>query len=139
VVKLMEAMMTYGRDDIVAWLPDGKSFVIVKPGEFVEQVLNPVFKRAKYESFVRKLHRWGFVRLLSGSGSDCFHHTYFNKYQREWATKITATTARESKALVAKSEAADKNVPSLAGLEHFIQAKEELATTLMSKSPTDST
>jgi HSF-type DNA-binding len=95
--KLMTAMMDNANEQAVAWLPDGKSFVIVSPDLFVSDVLNSVFKQAKYASFVRKLHRWGFVRLTSGTGTDCFHHPLFNRNRREWASKITCSaSARES-------------------------------------------
>ena len=66
--KLMEALMEHSDEEAVAWLPDGKSFVIVNPDMFCEDVLSNVFKVSKYASFVRKLHRWGFVRLTSGTG-----------------------------------------------------------------------
>ena len=55
--KLMQAITSHGEEDAVAWLPDGKSFVIVNDDLFVDQVLNKVFKESKYSSFVRKLHR----------------------------------------------------------------------------------
>lgn len=122
--KLMEAMMMYGEEDMVAWLPDGKSFVVVKPDDFVARVLNPVFKEAKYSSFVRKLHRWGFVRLTSGTGTDCFHHPFFNRNRRELASKITvaaATMARQTAS--APSKSSGKNTPSLAGVGRFAHIK----------------
>lgn len=66
--KLMHALIDHSDEEAVAWLPDGKSFVIVNPDLFCEDVLSNVFKISKYASFVRKLHRWGFVRLTSGTG-----------------------------------------------------------------------
>jgi len=130
--KLMDTMLTHGREDVVAWLPDGKSFVVVDPDAFVDQVLNPVFKQAKYSSFVRKLHRWGFVRLTSGTGTDCFHHPFFNRNRRDWASKIVVAAAPAAlppgKAAAARAAATPKasppihtkNIPSLAGMERFI-------------------
>lgn len=46
--KLMQAITAHGEEDAVAWLPDGKSFVIVNDDLFVEKVLNNVFKESKY-------------------------------------------------------------------------------------------
>ena len=66
--KLMHALIEHSDEEAVAWLPDGKSFVIVNPDLFCDDVLSNVFKISKYASFVRKLHRWGFVRLTSGTG-----------------------------------------------------------------------
>ena len=50
--------------EIVTWLPNGKSFVIVRPDVFTEQVLPKYLPPAdargstKYPSFTRKLNRW---------------------------------------------------------------------------------
>ena len=50
--------------EVVAWLPHGRSFVIIRPGVFTEQVLPkylpPTDARSstKYASFTRKLNRW---------------------------------------------------------------------------------
>jgi hypothetical protein len=118
--KLMQALIEHGVEDAVAWLPDGKSFVVVNPDAFVANVLSPVFKQAKYASFVRKLHRWGFVRLTSGTGTDCFHHPLFNRNRREWASKISCVAAAGGKE--SKPPRIEKP-PSLAGVERFIKAK----------------
>lgn len=110
--KLMTAMMENANEQAVAWLPDGKSFVIVSPDIFVNEVLNSVFKQAKYASFVRKLHRWGFVRLTSGTGTDCFHHPMFNSNRPEWASKIAcAANGREA---TGGSEGGGRNISSTA-------------------------
>ncbi|KAL3940460.1 MAG: hypothetical protein SGBAC_005000 [Bacillariaceae sp.] len=117
--KLMMALMEDGTEDAIAWLPDGKSFVIVNPDIFCLEVLAKTFKESKYSSFVRKLHRWGFVRLTSGTGTDCFHHPQFQRNKREMAGKIVCVP-RDS-----KEKASDRIVkpPSLAGVEKYIKAK----------------
>ncbi|KAL7572357.1 hypothetical protein ACA910_021569 [Epithemia clementina (nom. ined.)] len=82
--------MKYASDDAFTWHPDGKSFVIVNDDIFVQKVLSKDFKASKYSSFVRKLHRWGFVRLTSGTGKDCFHHPQFQKDRYDLAGEITS-------------------------------------------------
>lgn len=128
--KLMNAMMAHGHDDTVGWLPDGKSFVIVSPEKFVNEVLNKVFKEAKYASFIRKLHRWGFVRLTSGTGTDCFHHPLFQKNRRDLSAKITCASLKDAiRSTQASTIASDfpkhakEKPPSLAGVERYIKAK----------------
>jgi hypothetical protein len=120
--KLMQSMMEYADEQAVAWLPDGKSFVIVNPDMFCEEVLSKVFKESKYASFVRKLHRWGFVRLTSGTGTDCFHHPMFQRNRREMCAKITCAPRGYKDRDRNSSERAAKP-PSLAGVEKFIRAK----------------
>jgi len=124
--KLMQAMSENPNEDAVAWLPDGKSFVVVRPNQFVDLVLKKVFKECKYSSFVRKLHRWGFVRLTSGTGTDCFHHPLFQKNRTDLCLLISCTP-RDSKgepkvnsAIIAAGLQNEKP-PSLAGVEKFIR------------------
>lgn len=62
--KLMEILSDPSLADIASWLPHGRSFVIIRPDIFTDQVLPkylpPVDARAstKYPSFTRKLNRW---------------------------------------------------------------------------------
>ncbi|KAG7351991.1 HSF-type DNA-binding protein [Nitzschia inconspicua] len=126
--KLMQAIMDHGNDETVAWLPDGKSFVVVSPDRFCCDVLSKVFKEAKYASFVRKLHRWGFVRLTSGTGTDCFHHPQFQKNEIELANSIRCMPRGDDKTnpdpTVADGSTNTNSahaLPSLAGVEKFIK------------------
>jgi len=137
--KLMEALMAHSEEDAVAWLPDGKSFVVVDPELLCEDVLSNVFKVSKYASFVRKLHRWGFVRLTSGTGTDCFHHPLFQRGKMDQCSKIICTPRAEYQAgnaaipgmgaVGGKDQARLMGMegggkpPSLAGVEKFIRAK----------------
>jgi len=129
-VKLMQALMENPNEDAVAWLPDGKSFVIVNPDIFVDTVLKRVFKECKYASFVRKLHRWGFVRLTSGTGTDCFHHPLFQQNRMDMCAKIICTprdsskaSEAEKRAAAAQQQAITDKPPSLAGVEKFFRTK----------------
>lgn len=131
--KLMQAMMENADEEAVAWLPDGKSFVIVNPDLFCNDVLNKIFKESKYASFVRKLHRWGFVRLTSGTGTDCFHHPQFQRNKRELASKITCAPRGEKD----KDTRSNIKPPSLAGVEKFIRAKVVAAAATASANPDD--
>lgn len=62
--KLVEILSDSSLSDVVSWLPHGRSFVIIRPDLFCEQVLPkylpPVDSRGstKYPSFTRKLNRW---------------------------------------------------------------------------------
>jgi hypothetical protein len=133
--KLMQAMTEFGdNEDAVAWLPDGKSFVIVSPDQFVKAVLTPVFKSCKYASFVRKLHRWGFARLTSGTGTDCFHHPLFQKSRKDLSARIVCTP-RDKDSNNSKGNARFEKPPSLAGVERFIRAKAAAAAANKKNSP----
>jgi hypothetical protein len=124
--KLLSSIMEHASDEsAVAWLSDGKSFVVVNTDSFVQQILNPAFKECKYSSFVRKLHRWGFVRMTSGTGTDCFHHPLFQRGRLDLVSKL-ACTPRERDGTI-KGVGRGWKPPSLAGVERFVRAKTEVA------------
>jgi hypothetical protein len=79
-------------------------------------------------SFVRKLHRWGFVRLTSGTGTDCFHHPLFQKGRKDLASKITCTPRDKDGNL--KTPHRNMKPPSLAGVERFIRQKADAAVAM---------
>jgi hypothetical protein len=62
--QLLSILSDTSLSDVVTWLPHGRSFVIIRPDVFTEEVLPkylpPVDARAstKYPSFTRKLNRW---------------------------------------------------------------------------------
>ena len=74
---------------IITWMPSGKSFTIVKPKAFVAEILPGHFKSAKYSSFTRKLHRWGFMRHYRGDESGAFYHEEFQRGRLDLVEKMT--------------------------------------------------
>ena len=121
-VKLLEAITAYYDETMIAWLPDGKSIVVVDPQEFCDKVLSKAFRRGKYSSFVRKLNRWGFSRLISGTGMHCFHHPLFQRNRMDLCELITCP---DPNSLETSSSNIDPVIiqnmerPSLQGIEKF--------------------
>lgn len=74
---------------IIAWTPSGKSFSIIKPKLFTAEILPTYFKSAKFSSFTRKLHRWGYMRHYRGPEAGSFFHKDFQRGQLEMAEKMT--------------------------------------------------
>mmetsp|Transcript_42051 Transcript_42051/g.59073 ORF Transcript_42051/g.59073 Transcript_42051/m.59073 type:complete len:346 (-) Transcript_42051:65-1102(-) len=91
----------------VAWLSDGKSFVIRNPDEFTRNVLPKYFKATKFSSFTRKLYRWGFRQVNRGIGPDdpiIFGNEHFQRDNAELMAKMRSVTAagiRKSQSLEA--------------------------------------
>ncbi|KAL7529021.1 hypothetical protein ACHAXR_002749 [Thalassiosira sp. AJA248-18] len=50
---------------ILRWNPSGESFGIYDTDEFVTTVMATHFQRAKFDSFTRRMRRWGFRRMES--------------------------------------------------------------------------
>jgi hypothetical protein len=58
--KLLEQLRKEGKQNILGWNPDGRSFSIFKPKEFIEEIMTEHFPRqSQYKSFQ--------VMLLSAS------------------------------------------------------------------------
>jgi hypothetical protein len=98
--QLMSMMKTADKQDTetycIAWLPDGKSFVVRNPDDFTRQVLPNYFKATKFSSFTRKLYRWGFRQVNRGIGPDdpiIFGNEYFQRNGAELMVKMRSITA----------------------------------------------
>lgn len=72
--------------NIVTFLPDGLSFGIINAKVFADEVMPKVLGIRTFSSFVRKLHRWGFERILEKKTHDVdvFRHHLFRK--GDWAS-----------------------------------------------------
>jgi HSF-type DNA-binding len=98
--QLMSMMRRAEEEDsntfCIAWLPDGKSFVIRNPDEFTRNVLPNYFKATKFSSYTRKLYRWGFRQVNRGIGPDdpiIFGNEYFQRDNVELMVKMRSITA----------------------------------------------
>ena len=62
---------------IFSWNKKGNAIVIYKPYDLVSEVLTTHFEASddmKFDSFVRKLYRWGFSKLTIDGGKDIYIH-----------------------------------------------------------------
>ena len=64
--KIIDDAEREGNEDIVAWTPSGRSFIVRKRDTFTEQILPRYFRQTKYKSFVRQLNLWGFTYIDQG-------------------------------------------------------------------------
>lgn len=51
--------------DAVAWLPSGNSFCVLDRNEFAKKILPAYFSGGKFDSFCRRLKRWGFRKVYA--------------------------------------------------------------------------
>lgn len=63
--------------DVVAWMPHGRSWRILKPREFEIRVIPTYFEHAKFSSFIRQANGWGFRRLAQGKDRNSYYHEMF--------------------------------------------------------------
>ena len=89
IVQLMKVLSNKEFADIIAWTPSGKAFNILQPKLFTAKILPSHFKQAKYSSFTRKLHRWGFMRHYRGPEAGAFFHKHFRRGRMDLAEKMS--------------------------------------------------
>ncbi|CAB9526333.1 shock factor protein [Seminavis robusta] len=63
--------------DVITWLPHGRSWQVLKPREFETKVLPQYFDHSRYSSFVRQTNGWGFRRITQGKGQNSYYHPLF--------------------------------------------------------------
>jgi len=78
-----------GFTDVLAWQPHGRAFIIHKPYEFVEQILQRYFKQSKLTSFQRQLNIYGFRRITKGPDSGAYYHECFLRGMPGLSVKMT--------------------------------------------------
>jgi hypothetical protein len=67
-------------DNIIMWLPSGKSFCILDKERFTKKVLPTYFREVKFESFSRRINRWGFRKMYTtGLKQVTYAHDPFQK------------------------------------------------------------
>jgi len=88
----MKLMGSEDAQDVVVWLPEGKSFTIIKPDAFVNDILPKYFKQAQLSSFVRRLHRWGFRQLKKETGESTYEHDLFLRDDPDLCLQMCCTS-----------------------------------------------
>jgi hypothetical protein len=67
-------------EDALCWLEDGRSFAI-DADIFMKKVIAVHFRGSKFDSFKRKLNRWGFRRVMEteAQGTMTYYHRLFRR------------------------------------------------------------
>lgn len=87
--------------DIISWLPHGRSFIIIRPDVFSDEVLPRFFpssdsrSNTKYPSFTRKLNRWGFRQATKGPDTGAFFHPLFRRDQPGLCLEMVCQKSRK--------------------------------------------
>lgn len=104
--QLMEILSIKEYEDIISWTPDGKSFFIHDKKK-LNAVLTCYFQSTKYDSFRRKLHRWGFRIAKKGSSAGAYTHKLFARDNPSLCSKMKCVkqsySAKTSERSFAKS------------------------------------
>jgi hypothetical protein len=75
--KLQAILSRPDNADIIAWMPHGRSWRVLKPREFEVKVIPLFFEHAKFSSFIRQANGWGFRRITQGRDRNSYYHPLF--------------------------------------------------------------
>ena len=75
--KLQAILSRADLADVIAWMPHGRSWRVLKPREFEVKVIPRFFEHAKFSSFIRQANGWGFRRITQGRDRNSYYHPLF--------------------------------------------------------------
>lgn len=73
-VKLYAILARQEFSDIIAWMPHGRSWKVLKPNAFETLVMPLFFEYSNYHSFNRLVNAWSFRRLSTGPDRGAYYH-----------------------------------------------------------------
>jgi len=94
-VKLHMILSNPEYQDIISWLPHGRSWRILQQKTFEEQVLPVHFKHGRYSSFARQVNGWGFRRVTKGGDYNSYYHEMFLRGMPQLCKKMKRLTLKE--------------------------------------------
>ena len=139
-MKLHALLADPAVQDVVSWLPEGKSFVVLRSDVFAYRVLPRYFapegsnslnarpaaakdgaiKKAqgvhKYPSFTRKLNRWGFRQISRGPDAGAFCHDLFQRDTPELCRGMVCQKSRKFKHAIMERQSVNSDVSDLISL-----------------------
>ena len=73
-VKLHWILSNPEFEDIISWLPHGRSWHVLQPKIFTDKVIPQYFRHTRFPSFMRQVNGWGFRRVSEGGGENSYCH-----------------------------------------------------------------
>eukprot|EP00562_Extubocellulus_spinifer_P008859 CAMPEP_0178499112 /NCGR_PEP_ID=MMETSP0696-20121128/15645_1 /TAXON_ID=265572 /ORGANISM="Extubocellulus spinifer, Strain CCMP396" /LENGTH=541 /DNA_ID=CAMNT_0020127777 /DNA_START=134 /DNA_END=1759 /DNA_ORIENTATION=- len=64
-------------NDIITWMPHGRSWKVIKPHDFETLIMPLFFDHSNYHSFNRLVNAWSFRRMSSGPDRGSYYHEMF--------------------------------------------------------------
>jgi hypothetical protein len=126
--KLHAMLSDRNLGSIITWLPSGKSFCIMNKEAFTRKILPTYFKESKFESFSRRLKRWGFTKVYTASQKKIvITHELFQNGRLDLCQMMNARASQGSQAVTrgAASALPDAVKRELALAEQTLQAHQQ--------------
>jgi len=81
--QMLQDSKSHGHERIISWDPDGKSFKVHQPDEFVAEVMPKYFNQTKFRSFQRMLNLYNFKKIIVGPMRGGYIHPKFHRDKKE--------------------------------------------------------
>jgi len=94
--NMLAEAVNAGKESIVAWNPDGKSFKANDPKKFVVEILPNHFKQTQYKSFQRQLNFYGFVRITHGQSEGSYENPFICSWKQKTSSKYQENSKEEA-------------------------------------------
>jgi hypothetical protein len=115
--------------DIVAWMPHGRSWRVLKPREFEIRVIPTYFEHAKFSSFIRQANGWGFRRITRGRDRNSYYSELFIRGLPHLCKQMKRPNAYEKQATNPEHEPDFYKI----SMEHPVPAKPTLGSVLLDR------
>jgi len=100
----MIALTSKEAGDTIRWLQGGRAFTIAKPYEFMTELLPLFFKKTQFDSFIRRLKRWGFQRTPLSPDRSIFQHPFFQRDRPDLCIAIMCVESNDRKGEILTDE-----------------------------------
>jgi hypothetical protein len=109
--------------NILSWLPHGRSFIIKDSEAFESEVLPRFFSRQKnFSSFTRQLSLYGFLRATAGHDRGSYYHPLFLKGRRNlvmYMRRVGLPNGKEDRRRIQQQEGPDPDFYSMPTMEVY--------------------
>jgi len=105
---MLEEADTFNNQHIVSWMPDGRSFRVFLPDEFVSRIMPHYFHQTQYRSFQRMLNLYDFAKVVTGPNRGAYSHPMFIRSDRNLCLQMRIRKRSTSK----KSKKTTKAAPA---------------------------
>jgi len=88
LAKLMDILNRSHYPRVISWTTDGQSICVNNSRGVVEPILRLHFTALKYDIFIRKLRRCGFIKIGTVTNHDLFHNRFFQRGEPILCNKV---------------------------------------------------
>lgn len=106
--KIFDILSQESISDIITWMPNGKSWRILRPAAFEDEVLPSYFPGIKYSSFKRQVNAWGFKRITEGFYQNSYYHDMFVRDEPDLMKNIVRQPHKNSGSSTSRSSSETK-------------------------------